>query len=299
MNYTTRHALCAVASVLLAINAAKATEGGGSIYPVGTENFACCALPPPGTYGMLFAQRYTADRVLDNSGKVVTPATFKVTATAVVPRLVWVTPTEVAGGSLALHAILPIVNLDVKVAPGLAQSKTGVGDLVFGPAIGWHHSPQLHTVLALDVFAPTGGYRAGDLANIGRNYWAIQPLAGVSYMDPKGFNADAKVMWTLNSRNKDTKYQSGQEFIVDYSLGWGVGTGWTLGVGGYLYRQVTDDKLAGATVDNNKGRAIAIGPSVKYDSGRGWFLTAKYQTEVSVRNRADGEAFWLKAVFPF
>jgi hypothetical protein len=52
-------------------------------------------------------------------------------------------------------------------------------------------------------------------------------------------------------------------------------------------------------VANNKGRAFAIGPAVKYDSGKGWFVTGKYQKESSVRNRAEGQAFWMKAVFPF
>jgi hypothetical protein len=286
----------------LALGAAAsvhATEGGGSSYPVGTENYICCALPPPGLYGMVFAERYRANKVRDNTGAVVTPPTFHVTAHAVAPRLVWTTPSGFGGATLALHTILPLVNLDVNVVPGLAQSKTGQGDMVVGAALGWHHSPQLHTLVALDVTAPTGGFNKADLANIGRNYWAVQPVFGVSYIDPTGLNADAKVMWTFNTRNKDTDYKSGQEFIVDYALGWGLGNGWTAGVGGYLYQQVTDDKHAGATVPNNKGKAFAIGPSIKYDSGKRWFVTGKYQAETSVRNRPDGAAFWLKAVFPF
>ena len=44
--------------------------------------------------------------------------------------------------------------------------------------------------------------------------------------------------------------------------------------------------------------AIAIGPSFKYDSGKGWFVTAKYQIDTQVRNRADAKSFWLKLVFP-
>ena len=133
----------------------------------------------------------------------------------------------------------------------------------------------------------------------GATIWTIQPIVGVSYIDPNGLNADAKVMWTFNFKNKDTNYKSGQELIVDYDIGWGLGNGWTVGVGGYAYQQLNNDKLNGATVPDNKGRAIAIGPSIKFDSGRGWFVTAKYQTEGSVRNRPDGAAFWLKAVFPF
>lgn len=290
--------LLTFAAITLSVSAG-ATEGGGSIYPVGNENFTCCALPPPGLYGMVYAQSLEADNVRGNDGQVVTPSTFKVRATAVAPRLVWVSKEQVSGGSFGLHAILPLVDLDVHVAPGVAQRKSGLGDVVFGPFVGWHHSQNLHSVAGLDVFAPTGEYTKGDLANIGRNHWALQAVYGISWIDPNGLNADAKVMYTFNLKNKDTQYRSGQELIVDYSLGWGFGNGLTAGVGGYIYQQTTDDKQNGAVVANNKGRALSIGPSIKYDSGKGWFVTAKYQVDTHVRNRADAKAFWLKFVTPF
>ncbi|WP_079435973.1 transporter [Zoogloea sp. LCSB751] len=291
------NAALALALAALA-GAASATEGGGTIYPVGAENYTCCALPPPGLYGMAWYQHYSADAVRGNGGEVVTPSTFKVTANAIVPRVVYVTPMVVAGASLGVQAILPIVNLDVNVASGVQQSKTGFGDMTFGPVLGWHLSEKLHSVLALDIYAPTGAYKKGDVANIGRNHWALQPVLGFSYIQPHGFNADLKTMWTYNFKNDDTDYKDGKELIVDYSAGWGVGGGWTLGVGGYYYQQLTNDSQSGATIDNNKGRAVAFGPSVRYDSGKGWFITAKYQDEMAVRNRADGAAFWVKAVFP-
>lgn len=277
---------------------ANATEGGTSVYPVGTENYTCCALPPPGMYGMVFYQNYSATKVKDDSGNTVTPSSFKVTANAVASRLVYVTKDTVMGGSLGFHAILPIVNLDVNVVPGLSQTKSGIGDIVFGPVLGFHHSPNLHSVVALDIIAPTGAYTKGDLANIGKNHWAFQPVYGVSYMDPKGLNADLKLMYTIQMQNDATGYKDGQEFIADYSIGWGLGNGWVVGVGGYIYQQTTDDELNGATVANNKGRAFAMGPSIRYDSGKGWFLTAKFQQESNVANRAEGQAFWLKAVIP-
>lgn len=293
------HAAGAAILAASTINPAFATEGGGSVYPVGVESFLCCALPPPGTYGLVYGQHYTADKVRGNAGQVVTPPSFKVKATAIVPRLVYVSPTPIGEASWALSAILPIVDLNVSIVPGLSQSKSGQGDLVLGGALGWHHSQSLHTVAAVDVFAPTGAYNRTDIANIGRNHWAIQPIYGISYVNPTGFNADAKVMWTFNGKNKDTNYRSGQELIVDYALGWGVGNGLTLGAGGYVYQQLTDDTLNGVKVSNNKGRSFAIGPAFKYDSGKGWFVTAKYQKESSVRNRAEGQAFWMKVVIPF
>jgi hypothetical protein len=282
---------------LAASQVAHATEGGGSIYPMGVTGFGCCALPPPGTYMMVDAQHYRTDEVKDNNGHTIPIPGFKVRASAIAPRFIWVTPHELAGGSLALHTIVPVVNLDVSAA-GASQSKTGVGDIVFGPALGWHHSPQLHTVAALDVFAPTGGYDKNNLANIGRNYWATHLVGGISYIQPSGINADAKVMYAVNARNKDTDYRSGNEFIVDYAAGWAFGNGWTAGVGGYLYRQVSDDKAAGVSVADNKGRAYSVGPSVRYDSGKGWFLTVKAYSESGVRNRAAGDSVWVRAVFP-
>ncbi|QIL83871.1 hypothetical protein G7047_13075 [Diaphorobacter sp. HDW4A] len=278
---------------------AQATEGGGSIYPVGVENYACCALPPPGLYGMAFGQVYSADKVRDNNGNTVTPNGFKVRANVIAPRLVWVTKETIVGASLAFHAIIPLVDLKVTPVPGISQHKTGIGDITFGPALGWHLSDKMHTLLALDIYAPTGDYDKKNIANIGRNYWAVQPVAGFSYMDKSGLNADVKGMYTFNFKNSDTDYRSGQEFIADYSVGWGFGNGFVAGVGGYLYQQVSNDKLHGSTVAHNKGRALAIGPSIKYDSGKGWFITAKYQMETNVRNRADGKAFWVKAVVPF
>lgn len=285
----------ALAALALTGLAAQATEGGTSVYPVGTENYVCCALPPPGLYGMAFVQSYSADKARGDDGSVVTPPNFKVRANALAARLVYVTPGEVLGGSLGLHAILPVVNLKVTAGP-MSESKSGLGDVTFGPVLGFHHSPQLHSVVALDIVAPTGAYDVKDPVNIGKNHWAFQPVVGVSYIDPKGLNADAKVMYTFSSKNKDTQTTDGDEFIIDYSLGWGLGNGWVVGAGGYVYRQTTEDTGPNA---GGKGKAFAIGPSIKYDSGKGWFVTAKYQQEMSVRNRAEGSAFWLKAVMPF
>lgn len=274
-----------------------ATEGGGTVYPNGADNFSAGAMPPPGTYGMLFAERYSADRVNDADGNNLHVPGFKVGANALVPRFIWVTGAKVLGGDLSWHAIAPVVNLKVSVAAN-SQTKTGIGDITTGPGIGYHYSPNLHGVLGLDVYVPTGGYNKKDLANIGRNYWAVEPLYILSYIAPKGFNADIKAGYIVNARNKETDYRSGQEFHFDYAAGWGFGNGWTAGVGGYYYQQVSSDKQAGASVANNKGKTFAIGPSVKYDSGKGWFVTLKWQKETLSENRAQGNAFWMKAVFP-
>lgn len=293
----------AALTVLAASGLANALEPGfPSTYPLGVENYSWAALPPPGTYGMVYAGHMEFDKVRNSSGNTVSPPDFNIKVNVVSPRLIWVTPTMVGGASLAFHAIVPL--LDSKItAGGNSQSKSGIGDITLGAALGWHHSQSLHTLLALDVFAPTGDYNKNDMMNLGRNHWAIQPLYGVSYINPTGFNADLKAMYTFNFRNNDSaqgngKYQDGQEFILDYAAGYGLGNGWTLGVGGYYLKQVTNDKLDGVSVANSKAQSFALGPSVRYDSGKGWFVTAKYTQDGNVKNYTEGKAYWLKVVFP-
>lgn len=266
------------------------------MYPMGAENFMVGAMPPPGFYGQVYGQRYQADRLRDNDGKAL-PLDFSLEANVIAPRLVWVTEQELLGGKLAFHSIVPLVDLKVSIN-GESQRKREVGDITIGAGLGYHLSEKSHVAVGLDVFAPTGKFDRDELANIGRNHWTIQPVAAFTHVDPEGLNVDVKAMYDFNTRNSDTDYRSGQELHADYSLGWGVGSGWVLGVGGYVYQQTTTDKVNDDRVEDNKGRAFAIGPSVKYTSSDGWFLTAKWQQESGVRNRPEGEAYWLKLTFP-
>lgn len=52
-------------------------------------------------------------------------------------------------------------------------------------------------------------------------------------------------------------------------------------------------------VQGNRGQVLALGPSIKFDSGAKWFVTAKYEREFSVRNRPKGGGLKLKAILPF
>jgi hypothetical protein len=288
----------ALAALVALSGPALATEGGGSIYPHGAENFMGGAMPPPGLYGFVYGQAYKADRLKDDAGNTVpVPGGFKIRAQAVAPRLVWVTGETLLSGNLAMHLTVPLVNMEVN-AGGVKQQRSGVGDVTLGAAAGFHHNPGLHSVAALDLHLPTGRYDRGNLANIGRNYSAIEPMYLVSLVNPGGLNIDAKFGYIINRRNKDTDYRSGHEFHFDYAVGWGLGNGWVAGLGGYFYRQLTDDDVGGVDVPGNRGRTLAIGPALKYDSGKGWFVTAKWERETAVRNRPQGDSLWIKAVFP-
>lgn len=294
---TTTHVLAALA-LLSATSASFATEGGGSTYPIGAENHLAGAAPPPGVYVLEYVNHYSASQLNDGAGQAVPVPGFKVQAVAAATRIAWVTDTPVLGGQLVAHAILPLVRVKVSAA-GQSSSRSGLGDVSLGTGVAWHHSPQLHSVAAVDLVLPVGSYDVNRAVNIGRNHASLQPAYLVSWIDPNGLNADAKIALNLNRTNKATGYRSGTEFNIDYALGWGLGNGWVLGVGGHLYQQIGDDKLNGQTVSGSKGRAYAAGPNLKYDGGKGWFITAKLSREFSVRSRTEGTSFWLKTTIPF
>ena len=285
-----------VITAITAGGAACATEGGGSIYPNGAENYLVGDMPGPGVYVLEYLSGYSAGQLRDNNGNQV-PIDFNLNVTAAATRLIWITDQTLFGGQFGLHAIVPLVNVGVSVN-STGQTKSGLGDVTFGPGLGYHVSENLHYVFAVDINAPTGEYNKSDMVNLGRHYWNAEPLIGVTYKQPVGINADLKMMYDFNGRNNATDYRSGQELHADYALGWGFSKNLVVGVGGYAYQQVTDDTSGGTTVQTNRGRTMAIGPSMKYDNGNGWFFTLKYEKEFDVKNRPEGGGLNVKMNIP-
>jgi hypothetical protein len=316
----TSGAICTMALVLslfMLTTSVYATEGGGGVYPNGSEDCYSGCLPPPGLYFLNYVQYYRADKFKDNSGHdLKTPlgakADFEVDAFANAARLVWVTKKTLFGGNVLSHLILPVVYQHVRFDLGPlglnTQSKTGLGDITLGPfGIAWH-SPNWHFVTGVDINMPTGSYSNGDLANISRNYWNIEPVVAVTYLTKNGFEASAKFMYDFNFVNADTHYLSGQEFHFDYFVGQKFANQWTVGATGYAYWQTTDDKWHGDKVRKTeftpdgltlqKGQVFAVGPLVRYDYKNMFFLL-KYNFEMEAKNRPEGGKAWFRFLYAF
>lgn len=286
------------ALTLCVAGAARSEEPGGSAYPNGAESIGVAQLPPPGTYLLTYTNYYAADRLNDGDGNSLVPD-FSVNAFANIARLVHVTDKTFLGATVAMQAFVPIVDLDVSVG-GASQSKFGIGDMIVNPLIlGWK-AGDWNLVATVDAFVPTGGYKAGDLANIGRNYWTFEPVFAATYAQPGGgWEASVKLMYDFNTTNKDTDYRSGQSFHTDAAVAYTTGK-WTYGLAGYFYHQTTDDEIGGVRVgpDGARGEAAAIGPVVRYVFGN-VPVTAQWQHEFHAENRTQGDKLWVKAAFRF
>jgi hypothetical protein len=138
---------------------------------------------------------------------------------------------------------------------------------------------------------------ASSLPNIGRNYWTFEPTFALTYLNKEGYEASAKFMYDINTKNNAADYLSGQEFHVDYTLGKKIDK-LNIGIGGYFYKQITDDELNGGKVRKYKGQVLAVGPQFRYNHNNMAFIF-KYQREMLVKIRLEGEKLWFKFVYIF
>jgi hypothetical protein len=294
-------AICAGAACLAISSSAGAMEAP-SVYPLGIVTFGAAAIPPAGLYDLLSESHVTLNKVMNNAGEP-NPIVkkFDTTVDIVSNRLIWVPSGDTLGGRAIYSLIVPVgyTASDRTIGPkSIVGSKLGLGDLTLQAGVGYDLAPQLKTVVGFAVYVPTGAYSKTDPVNIGKNHWAAEPMAAFSYLNKEGLNADIAGGYIFNGRNNATKYTSGHEFHFDYAAGWAFGNGWTAGLGGFVWRQTTDDKNAAGPVLNDRAAANSIGPVVKYDSGKGWVGSIKYEQMTDVKNGPKGNVFWLKVAFP-
>jgi len=294
----------------------------GQHYPMGAEDFVVGALPPPGVYLKTYIALFQKDRLTDNDGHIANAPgggpniDLEADVTAVVPRFIWVTPWQLFGASVATQVFFPLhwtnVRSDVLGGSWADAENSGLGDIIFTPiALGWHFGPNLHLILAEDLFLPTGDYDADDPASqiLSKNCWTFESVAAISYLT-NGFDFSAKLMYDFNTKNDDytlgglapesMDLESGQEFHVDYAVSYARSEGLRYGLSGYYYMQVTEDKIDGEKVDDNKGRIAAIGPTIKYWPKQGRFSAVlKHQWEFGAKNLPEGQTSWLNIVWVF
>jgi hypothetical protein len=319
-----------------------AFAGGVNHEPLGAEDELIGATPPPSLALKEYFDWYHATKLKNDNGRTMTLARDgttlnKLNVFVAVQRLLYVTPIKLEVGPMTgfvnTHAVFPLVkpNLHLGVlTPGGPidndQSHSGLGDVTFGPGIGWHHKSGLfHAVTAVDFVAPTGHWNPNNLVNVGSNDWSIIPVFAFTLFAP--FHPDLdfsmKIDYSFNSTNTDftitppvagklgnmgligtrTSLKPGQEFHFDYSIGhalWAPGPGQQMrgGVGGYFYQQTTDDRTGVGAVKHDLGRAFAVGPVLFFDYKKFLFIAHVY-FETAVQNRPEGIQSQLVILYKF
>lgn len=220
---------------------------------------------------------------------------------------------KVLGAYYSLGAYLPFAKTEVSADISTSRRSrrrtdrvTGLGDIALVPAMmAWKSGSWQYSALA-QVYAPTGDYEVGRLANLGLNYWTFDPTIGITYSDENsGFNFTVLSGITVNSENKATNYKSGSVLHVEASVQqlFKAGDGlFGIGANGFVYEQITDDSGAGALLGAFRGRTAGIGPVVTYIRQLGkttLALELRWLPELYATRRLEGDSIWFKGVLDF
>lgn len=308
MKTTILRTTTAAALLTALVPAAHAVENGAPITPFGVMDFGAGQMPPAtevGTVGLRYA-RYRADELRDNDGNV-SPVKADVAVDSVGVAFIKMTNATLGSAKFGWGAVVPYLRTSLDLAiptPGgpisLSGSNHALGDVQLIPVIlQWTPSPGWFTNFQLQLQLPTGSYDKNRLINAGTNHWTVSPVYAFTYIGAGGFEVSSNIQLNLNTRNKDTDYKSGIEYQHEFALGQHVGP-WTLGLGGYHYQQLSDDKAPGLA-NGNRARVTALGPAVNFfELGSGWPLVWLHAyKEFGARNRSQGTHAALRAAWTF
>lgn len=290
-----------------------AEEGGGGHYtPGGMASMMDNASDTPGFALSLMYNYYDGEA---SSGLAIPEAGnlelgLSAVANTAVIGFSYLFEQKVWDATIMTGVFVPIQDIQVDATANLtpggsvatSDSVTDIGDITIIPAmLTWKNGDWSWCAL-LNIYAPTGGFDAGALANTGKNYWTFDPMAGVTYFSQKtGFSATAFAGVSMNTKNNDTDYQSGAGFHIDATVAQylPLGKGFIgLGATGFWFEQISGDSGSGATLGGFEGSTVGLGPVVSYilplADNRSMMTELKWEPELQTTNRLTGDYIWFK-----
>jgi hypothetical protein len=304
-------AVQAAALAMVFATPALSAEGGTGFYLLGSKTTMGGYLPPAGVYGIVQNYGYTGSADIDfQAGGVGLSGGIEADAYFALPTVLWVTDQDVLGGNLAFSLTTPFGGK--RVSAGLITKRFGLefdaerdnfnfGDPVLGTTLGWHDG-NLHYTLGTVLNVPIGQWELGNPVNIGFNRWVIDGTAAVTYLNPQtGVELSGAAGLTYNFENPDTNYKTGTELHFEAAAMMHLSHSFSIGLNGYVYKQITGDSGSGAVLGDFKGEVFAIGPAADFTFMVGQVpvvTNLRYFYEFEAENRMEGHAGFLNVVVP-
>jgi len=312
-----RLGLCVAIAACLVASATHASEGGASVYLLGSGGPGAAVLPPiDGVFFFNTAYHYDGkaggNKQFLVSGNLV--AGLKGNINADFATVLFIPTTDFAGGVLALGAALPVgvPAVDVSavitgprgrtVAISRSDDRLIVGDPLVTAAWGWT-SGKTHIALSGLVNIPIGQYSQGRLSNLSFHRWAGDVSLAATWLDEeRGWDLSGKAGFTFNGENPATDYRTGTEFHVEGAIEKQFSPTWSLGLQAYYFSQVSGDSGAGDTLGPFKGEVGGVGVTGAYNFKIADKIPATLRlhamTEFDAKNRLEGNSVWLDFSMP-
>lgn len=219
------------------------------------------------------------------------------------------TLSAATSGTLTLGGLAARTNAAVAAGAAAradAQSgrRFGIGDLEIAPVLRWARDPD-QFIFAPTLILPTGQYDRDRAVNPGSGrFWTFRPTLQWGHIGD-GWDIGARVAFSINTKNRDTDYRSGNYLNLDLGLMRSVTDDLRLGLTGYILAQTTKDTMDGtpagsqALTVGKRGRVHGLGPAVAWIKGGGeMLLEARVAREFGAQDRPEGTALWLNVSIP-
>ena len=275
--------------------------------------------PPagPGFYFTQYLQYWTSDRFTDADGNRALPgfANEELQAWISLTQFIYQSDQAIlAGGKWGLDVIVPYVFLDASYSvPGFPEDNgSGFGDLLVGPYLQWGpimgaRGPLFMHRIELQFLLPTGKYDDNKELNPGINFFSFNPYwAGTLFITPK-WTASTRIHYLWNDKNDDPNRafagadhtRAGQAVHLNFATDYQILPMLRLGINGYYLKQITDTKVDGNKIDNEREQVFAIGPGLLWHISRDAHLFFNAYFESQAENRPEGERYNLRFVYHF
>jgi hypothetical protein len=186
---------------------------------------------------------------------------------------------------------------------GISEDSFNLSDIAFVPLqLNWN-AGNFHFKLAEAIIAPTGDYDLDNAINLGRNYWSFDTAGAVTWFNPgSGTEVSVAPGIMFNTENNKTDYQTGTEFLVDFTINQFLSETFAVGLKGYYYKQVSGDSGSGATLGNFKSESVGLGPGFFWtpkSAGGRLMVMGKWLHDFDATNRFESEYGTLTVAWKF
>jgi hypothetical protein len=313
--------LCLVAGALLPVFNARAVQGGAGHYIPG--QFADFSGMPPTQPGFYFGNyfhdydngTFGASKELPFGGIFAAGVTANVQAE--VPLALYAYPFSFQDITISSGIAVPFVWMDVKVSATFnrnnvqlsgarEQSINGLGDIQLMPIMAAWTNGDFKIGGMFNVWAPSGDYDTGQLANQGLGFWTFEPMLAFSWLSSKiGTEFTVYNGVDFNTENTDASYQSGDIYHVDATLAQHLPVfGGVAGAGAsaFYLKQITGDSGSGARLGSFEIETYGVGPTLSYIHPIGkstLVVDGSWLPQLHSDNTTKGNFWWVKLTLAF
>lgn len=236
-------------------------------------------------------------------------------------------PGTLFGGraQAGLNLIVPVVGFRThfnQVGPVLTDNEVGFGDVTFGPFLQFapvmvHGIPLFTQRFGLDWFAPVGRYNPDKNINQGANYTSFNPSWAATLLPARHVEVSWRAHWIYNFVNDRPtnaprglavdNARAGQAVWLNFASSYEVLTGLHVGVNGYYFKQLTDDRFElpdgsytnGQAQGEGRAKMVGIGPGALFKFRDHDLLFANFYFQLGVVSRPPTDQVSLRYLHIF